>query len=162
MTSERTQGTYDTRYDGIYQRGGSTDAPQQPAVPVRRTAPVSSGATHQQSRQDQYPERSQDPAEDSSIIREVGAEPVLEPEHPRLTRNPFDVWLWVISAVLVALGVFFVSAPTLYAEDVATTYYSSPWFNYTVMIAPPLILLGLATAVVQVFVLSVRHTLRTR
>jgi len=30
------------------------------------------------------------------------------------------------------------------------------------MAAPPLILLGVATAVVQLFVLSIRHTLRSR
>ncbi|MFC3298501.1 hypothetical protein FJV46_01790 [Arthrobacter agilis] len=155
MSSDRMQGIYDTRYDGIYQRGGAAEPGVRAAVAEPARFPVQ-----------QHADRPDDAPAGSSVIREVGAEPETQHEPAPRQGNPFDVWLWVVSAVLVALGVFFVSAPMLYAERAeviaSTTYYSSPWFNYTVMLAPALILLGAATAVVQLFVLSIRHTLRTR
>lgn len=76
----------------------------------------------------------------------------------------------MVAAVLTVLGVYFLSAPIMheraFMEATSTgqggAMYSAPWFNYTSMAAPPLILLGVAAAVVQLFVLSIRHTLRRR
>ncbi|MBG6224260.1 hypothetical protein IWX63_000815 [Arthrobacter sp. CAN_A2] len=45
---------------------------------------------------------------------------------------------------------------------VQTGPYSAPWFTHAGMAAPVLLLLGVATAVVQLFVLSIRHTLTAR
>ncbi|OUM40990.1 hypothetical protein [Arthrobacter sedimenti] len=154
MVSDRMQNTYDPRYDGIYQRGAAEAASR--AVPPAPHAPA-------------LPR----PAEDAaapSVIREVGSEAPGQPEPSTPPRNPFDVWAWVVAALLVALGVYFLSAPMMYeqqyveqsAQGQMGTPYSNPWFNYTVAAAPPLIFLGVATAVVQLFVLSIRHTLRTR
>ncbi|KQO01737.1 hypothetical protein ASF21_09070 [Arthrobacter sp. Leaf234] len=154
MSTDRLQGTYDPRYEGIYQRGGATDAvprmtseaPPAPALPVA-------------------------PPDEAAIpgIVEVGPDTARETEEPR-PRNPLDVWIWVAAAVLTALGVYFFAAPSMYQRAFdeammngqANGMYVNPWFNTTVLAAPPLILLGLATAVAQLFVLSIRHTLRTR
>ncbi|MHA7181702.1 hypothetical protein ACX80J_16470 [Arthrobacter sp. MDB2-24] len=154
MGSDRMQNTHDPRYDGIYQRGNPAEAASKAVSPAPH-APA-------------LPRPTEDTAA-PSVIREVGSE---APGQPRLIppRNPFDVWAWVVAAVLVALGVYFLSAPMIheqqYMEQLTLgqmgTPYSNPWFNYTVTAAPPLIFLGVATAVVQLFVLSIRHTLRTR
>ncbi|MHA7280424.1 hypothetical protein ACX80H_11785 [Arthrobacter sp. MDT2-2] len=155
MGSDRMQNTHDPRYDGIYQRGAAPDAASRAVFP----AP--------------HPPALPWPAEDAAtpaVIREMGSEAPGQPEPGTRPRNPFDVWVWVVAAVLVALGVYFLSAPLIheqqYAEQFAlgqmATPYSNPWFIYTLAAAPPLILVGVATAVVQLFVLSIRHTLRTR
>jgi hypothetical protein len=155
MVSDRMQNTQDPRYDGIYQRGNPTEAASSAVSPAPR-APA-------------LPWPTEDTAA-PSVIREVGSEAPGQPEPSLPPRNPFDVWAWVVAAALVALGVYFLSAPMIheqqYVEQLALgqmgTPYSNPWFNYTVAAAPPLIFLGVATAVVQLFVLSIRHTLRTR
>lgn len=162
MSSDRVQSTYDPRYDGIYQRGGAAEtsqaspasrtshrvappAPQAPALPAAETAA------------------------DPSAIREVVPETPTRQDH-RAPRNPYDRWVWILAGVLVASGMFFLLAPILYeqqymeAMNTAQTGagYVNPWYNYTSMAAPVLLLLGLATAIVQLFVLSIRHTLGNR
>ncbi|MFJ6003239.1 hypothetical protein [Arthrobacter sp. NPDC092385] len=150
--SDRMQETNDPRYDGIYQRGGAAGM----ADRVTSPAPLAPTLLH-------AAERPADP----SLIREVGPEAAGTPIADS-RRNPFDVWIWVVAAVLTTLGVYLISAPMVYERQYAeslgqmTSQYSMPWFNYTSMAAPPLILLGVATAVVQLFVLSIRHTLRSR
>ena len=153
MGSDRMQDTYDPRYDGIYQRAGAEAASR--AAPAPDAPPLP---------------RPVDDAAAASVIREVGPEALGQPEPGTPPRNPFDVWAWVVAAVLVALGVYFLSAPLIHEQQWVEQFelgqigtpYSNPWFNYTVAAAPPLIFLGVATAVVQLFVLSIRHTLRTR
>lgn len=39
--------------------------------------------------------------------------------------------------------------------------YVAPWFSYATVAAPPLLILGIGTALGQLFLLSIRHTLRT-
>ncbi|MHA7209764.1 hypothetical protein [Arthrobacter sp. MDT1-65] len=154
MSSERMQSTYDPRYEGIYQRGGATEAVprmESPAPPAPALPPE--------------PE----PSVESSAIREVapGAPPRQDEAAPR---NPYDRWLWILAGALVAFGVFFLAAPMLYEQQYLEAMTSSqpgagyinPWYNHTAVVAPVLLLTGVATAVAQLFVLSVRHTLATR
>ncbi|MHA7218509.1 hypothetical protein ACX80L_06410 [Arthrobacter sp. MDT1-48-3] len=153
MSSDRMQGTYDPRYADIYQRGGDGDAASRMASP----APLAPALP-------QVIGRTADPSE----IREVGPGTVARPAHDT-PRNPFDVWVWLVAGVLLAAGTYLLVAPILhdqqYLESMALAPSGPtgpPWFQYTVTAAPPLILLGGGTAVVQLFVLSIRHTLRTR
>lgn len=150
--SDRVQETYDPRYDNIYQRGGTGDAGARLPSPAARPPALP-----------REPERTVEPG----IIREVGPEPTVEPDGGLPARNPFDVWIWVVAAVLTGLGFYLLTAPMIHEQSFMdgqglTSPYSMPWFNYTGMAAAPLILLGIATAVVQLFLLSVRHTLRSR
>lgn len=154
MSTDRLQSTYDPRYEGIYQRGGATDAvprmiseaPPAPALPV---APPDEAA--------------------APGIVEVGPDTVQATEEPR-PRNPLDVWIWVAAAMLTGVGFYILSGPMLFEQQMATqvgdgatsAYATTPWVYWMNPAAPPLILLGLATAVAQLFVLSIRHTLRTR
>lgn len=147
MNSDHMQGTYDSRYDGLYQRSGGA------------------GSTH--APREAGPDRQADAT--PLIIREIGGdEPPVLPR--RTSRNPYDVWMWVVAAVLTALGVFLTVAPILYEQQAGEQMalepspmgYVSPWYTWTSMSAPILILLGVATAVVQLALLSCRHTHRTR
>ena len=171
MSTDQQPTSYDPRYDGIYQRGGAASAPR-PHVEARRETPVddpsrttAAAFAHEERRVDAPPaETAPEPA-----IRDLGAQPEAHVA-PDRSRNPFDVWVWLAAAVLTGLGIFFLSAPIVYAEEYAeqmmsqsgTAMYTPPWYSWTNAIAPTLVLLGLGTAVVQVFVLSIRHTLRTR
>ncbi len=147
MNSDHLQGTHDSRHDGLYQRGGGAGS---------TPAPGDAGHDRQA---DATP----------SVIREIGGDE--SPELPRRTsRNPYDVWMWVVAATITALGFFFTVAPIMYERryaetppaDMSSSVYVSPWFNYTSQLALPLILVGTAAAVVQLALLSYRHTLTTR
>ncbi|TKV28452.1 hypothetical protein FDK12_07235 [Arthrobacter sp. NamB2] len=153
MSGDRVQDTYDPRFDGIYQRGGSTaaasPAPPPPPLPYApETPPIPSAP---------------------AVIREVGDGAVPPPQAG--ARNPYDVWLWIVAGVSLALGVYFLWAPALheqaYMESVisvgpaSTSYQGPPWFSYTVAAGPPLIFLGGAAAVGQLALLSLRHTRQT-
>ncbi|WP_104180208.1 hypothetical protein [Arthrobacter sp. B0490] len=154
MSSERMQSTYDPRYEGIYQRGGATEAVSRMESP----APPAPALPHE-------PERPVEP----SAIREVAPQG-LPRQDEAVPRNPYDRWLWILAGALVALGVFFLAAPMLYEQQYMEAMtsgqpgggYINPWYNYTAAAAPVLLLTGVATAVAQLFVLSVRHTLATR
>jgi hypothetical protein len=189
MGSDRRQDTYDPRYDGIYQRGGEsvTAGPvTSPASPAPVTAPAAAAWSRAADPSSERPGRGGAAAERSAAgpagpsrpeaspagvadIRDIGPEPVVHPGSSG-QRNPFDLVLWIVAAILVALGAYFLAAPMLYEEAYRERYlqdpsldpYTMPWFNYTVTAAPPLILVGAATAVVQLLVLSLRHTLRQR
>ena len=109
-----------------------------------------------------------DRPEDRSPIRELGAE---EPEPGGHTApNPFDRWIWGVAAVLLGFWVFLMFIPVLFAESIQeamqsgmqTSYYIGHWSNYSSTAATPLIFLGTATAVAQLFVHSSRHARRTR
>lgn len=152
--------TPDPRYSGLYQRGGDSavepggydEAPRPPHEPVPPSRPVPAPPPSQR--------------EDTSPIREIGVEDPQEAT-PRGDRNPFDAWIWVAAAVLLGLGLFVLSAPALFAESIeeqvlTTGFYAGHWSQQSSTIAFPLVLVGSATAVVQLFVLSHRHTRRTR
>ncbi len=188
MGSDRRQDTYDPRYDGIYQRGGSAtaDPVTSPVSPTPTGAPAAfprsrtvgspaeppgpvQGAARQSTTEPGASSRPEAPPAGDAGIREVGPEPVVQPESSG-QRNPFDLVLWIVAAVLVGLGAYFLAAPMLYEEAYRERYllepsldpYTMPWFNYTAAAAPPLILVGVATAVIQLLVLSLRYTLRHR
>ncbi|WP_043444183.1 hypothetical protein [Arthrobacter sp. L77] len=151
MTGGGPQSTPDPRYEGIYQRGGVTDASAGTGSP----APVAPVA--------------EPPGPGTSVIREVGPEPGVRATGPAHPRNPYDPWVWGVAGVLVALGTYLLAAPMIHAEQYAEAMtsvqmgpYAAPWFSYVSMAAPILLMLGVATAVVQLFVLSVRHTLTGR
>ena len=162
MSSDRLQSTYDPRYDGIYQRGGGAEtSPASPVSPAsHRVVPPAPQAPALP-----VPEAAADP----SAIREVVPETPTRQDH-RAPRNPYDRWVWILAGVLMASGMFFLLAPILYerqyleAMNTAQTGggYVNPWYNYTSLAAPVLLLLGVATAVAQLFVLSIRHTLGHR
>jgi hypothetical protein len=233
MSNDQDPDSLDPRYDGIYQRGGSTGTDLQggsgawtsEAEPSGAARPQSAGcsaSSHMSSsprsssprpsssfaseqvasRSEQAISRSAEPqaagpaspyeeplsaqpsarsshspqepgtrsqpglppsrTEEQQIIREVGPsapEDLAGSAH----RNPYDFWIWGTAAVLVALGIFFLVAPVLYAEITPVLQsgpYYSPWFNYTMSAASPLIFVGVATAVAQLFVLSSRHARR--
>ncbi len=234
MSNDQDPDSLDPRYDGIYQRGGSTGTDLQDGSGAWTSEPEPSGAARPQSAgpsassqtsssasssprpsssfaseqaaspSDQAVSRSAEPqaagpaspyeeplsaqpsarssyspqepgtrsqpgsassrTEEQQIIREVGPsapEDLTGSAH----RNPYDLWIWGTAAVLVALGIFFLVAPVLYAETTPVLQsgaYYSPWFNYTMSAASPLIFVGVATAVAQLFVLSSRHARRRR
>jgi hypothetical protein len=153
MSSDRLQSTYDPRYDGIYQRGGATEQASRMASP----APLAPALP-------QEPE----PGPEPSAIREVvPAAPARQDD--TAPRNPYDRWVWITAGVLVGFGVFFLLAPAVYEQQYLESFTPgqvafpsvSPWYSRTAGLAPVLLLLGVATAVAQLFVLSLRHTLGT-
>jgi hypothetical protein len=149
MSSDPMQSTYDPRYEGIYQRGGATESVSRMASP----APLAPALPDEPA-----------PAVETSAIREVAA-PAQQVEAP--PRNPYDRWAWITAGLLAALGVFLLAAPSIYAQQSMEALtmgqpYVSPWYDRTIFAAPVLLLLGITTAVAQLFVLSIRHTLTTR
>ena len=146
--------THDPRYEGIYQRGGAPDAATAAGSPSGAPGPSPTAG----------------PAgPGTSVIREVPPEPGGHATGAASRRNPYDRWIWGVAGVLVALGAYLLAAPMIHAEEYAEAMsavqsgpYFAPWFTYTSMASPILLLLGVATAVVQLFVLSVRHTLTSR
>ena len=180
MSTDQQPAPHDPRYDGIYQRGGQApvrtpDGESRPVAADERRPTTTPQFTDEQRRIGARPvaptpdsARAQNSTPESAI-REVGTEPEA-PEVSVRARNPFDVWVWTAAGVLTVLGAYFLAAPILSAEAYAqammsqssTNMYSNPWYIYTINVAPTLILLGIGTAVVQLFVLSLRHTLRAR
>ncbi|MCU1634548.1 MAG: hypothetical protein JWM61_3200 [Micrococcaceae bacterium] len=156
MSNDRLQGGYDARYDDIYQRGGTTEAAP------RVTSPAAPAPA--------LPLPTDRGDESSSGISEVGPATATREEYEPAPRNPFDVWIWLVAAALTGLGSYFLSAPMLFerqymeqlAVEASPVGYSAPWFSYASTAGPPLILLGVATAVTQLFILSIRHTFRAR
>lgn len=148
MSSDPMQSTYDPRYEGIYQRGGATESASRMASP----APLAPALPDEPA-----------PAVETSAIREVAA-PAQQVGAP--PRNPYDRWAWITAGVLVALAVFFLAAPSIYAQQYMEALpmgqsYVSPWYDRTIFAAPVLLLLGITTAIAQLFVLSIRHTMTT-
>lgn len=149
------QSTHDPRYDGIYQRGGGTDAAARTALP----APAAP----------ELPPLAEPSGPGSTVIHEVAPEPGGQAYAAATPRNPYDPWIWGVAGILVAVGVYLLAAPLIHAEAYAEAMtsapagpYTAPWFTYTSLASPVLLLAGVATAVVQLFVQSIRHTLRTR
>ncbi|WP_394249663.1 hypothetical protein [Arthrobacter pityocampae] len=149
------QPTHDPRYDGIYQRGGGTDAAARTALP----APAAP----------ERPPLAEPSGPGTTVIREVAPEPGGHGYAAAAPRNPYDPWIWGVAGILVALGVYLLAAPLIHAEAYAEAMtavqagpYSAPWFTYTSLASPVLLLAGVSTAVAQLFVHSIRHTLRTR
>lgn len=155
MTSERPPSVHDPRYEGLYQRGGAAD-------PAARTGSPAPGAPA-------LPPVAGPPGPESSVIHEVAPEPGGPATGAAVPRNPYDPWIWGVAGTLVALGAYLLAAPMIHAQQYAEAFssaqmgpYAAPWFTYVSMAAPILLMLGVATAVVQLFVLSVRHTLTSR
>ncbi len=153
MSSDPMQSTYDPRYEGIYQRGGAAESvPDMAPSRMASPAPLAPALPDEPA-----------PAVGTSAIREVAAPTQEAPVAPG---NPYDRWGWITAGVLVGLGMFFFAAPSIYAQQYAESFtpgqsYVSPWYDRTIFAAPVLLLLGITTAVAQLFVLSIRHTLTT-
>ncbi|KNC19715.1 hypothetical protein AC792_04895 [Arthrobacter sp. RIT-PI-e] len=178
----------DPRQHSIYQRGGGTAGTAEAATgmdtgrdgrepsraePARVPGAPGSGTTPGRptptySSEDAYDAPVHPHPEDHSVIRELGAE---APEPGGYGgRNPFDYWIWGVAALLLALGMYLTFVPVLLAESIQeqmqsqaqSSYYMGHWSNSPGTIAIPLILVGTATAVAQLFVLSHRHARRSR
>ncbi len=164
---------FDPRFDPAFQPGydPSKHAPETPAraeAPTRQTKKPD----HQAQQQDEYA-----PPPPSGSARH----PVSAPGSPSVSqpsrveqpapvttgvtvaprRNPLIITLWILSALLVASGVYGLRL----ISDRVTSLGDSGGFggadyyllqSYTVL-APLLIVLGLATAVGTIFVLAVRR-----
>ncbi|WP_104168507.1 hypothetical protein [Arthrobacter sp. SX1312] len=155
MTGDGSQSVHDPRYEGIYQRGGAS------APAARRGSPAPGAPA--------LPPIAEPHGPATSVIREVAPEPDGPAARAASPRNPYDPWIWGVAGVLVALGAYLLAAPIIHAQQYAEAFpagqmgpYTAPWFSYVSMAAPILLMLGVATAVVQLFVLSIRHTLTAR
>ena len=152
MTGDGPRSVHDPRYEGIYQRGDGPDPAARRGSPAPSLPPV---------------DEPYGPA--TSVIREVAPEPDGPAIGAATPRNPYDPWIWGVAGALVALGAYLLAAPMIHAQQYAEAMtsvqmgpYAAPWFTYGSMAAPVLLMLGVATAVVQLFVLSIRHTLTAR
>lgn len=142
MTSRQDE--IDPRYDPAYQRGGgelylsrSTEEP--PAI-----VEITDALPPAQARSAQNP-------------------------YPELERHQrkYRIAAWVLAAGLVALGVFFMFADNIFPPEATSVppnwsgYPVEPWSQKLRWAAPNLIMLGILTAAVQVFIEQIQ-TFRLR
>ena len=150
---------FDPRFDPAFQPGYDPSK-HKPAAASRAGSGRPTASTTQPDRQVQQPDTYVAPpvsSSDSPPQPESAAQDDIGPRR----RNPLLVTLWVLSALFVASGVYGLRL----ISDRVTSLGDSGGFggadyyllqSYTVL-APLLIVLGLATAVGTIFVLAVRR-----
>lgn len=102
-------GHFDSRYDPIYQRGGTGNAGA-PPVNGANVAPAPGPREHPAAPVGQSPRS--EPEDEANVVEvsPVGALPSDAPGPPS-GLNPFVVALWILGAALLVLGLWAVFAP---------------------------------------------------